>query len=154
MITASIFNTVEFYIVTAFIAAAVVGYAALPSRRDPVRQLLVAGDLLDGYAPSEPGIVARVADNGDLEIYRFGIDSLADTGAYSLAVTIIGFDITVDERITPGRRGTAAVTAARAAIGGLGAERYHFLYRSDATGRSASFSLNIRPGNRIERRLS
>lgn len=152
LIQLSIFNTVEFYIVAAFVAAAVVASAAMPSRRGAARTFLYAGTLRSDAAPSDPGIVAIVEDDGTLTIHRFGLDGVTDTGAYSLAVTIIGFDVTIDERIVPGRTG-APVTAAYATLDCLGPERYHFQYRSEAAAGSAAFTLNIRPGNRIDRRL-
>ncbi len=154
MIAASIFNTVEFYIITAFIAAAVVAAASMPSRRGAARTFLFACTLRDDAAPSDPGIVALVRDNGELEIHRFGLTGVdMATGACSLAVTIIGFDVTIEERIVPGRGGLADATAAFCTLDCFGQERYHFNYRSEATGRSAAFTLNIKPGNRIERRL-
>ncbi len=155
MILMSIFNTVEFYIITAFIAAAVIAAAAMPSRRGAARTFLYAGTLRTDAALSDAGIVAIVNERGELEINRFGLEGVwADDGAYSLAVTIIGFDVTIEERLVPGRVHNEQATAAFAGLDCLGAERYHFNYRSDATGRSAAFSLNIRPGNRIERLLS
>lgn len=154
MIILSIFQTVEFYIITAFIAAAVVAAASMPSHRGPVRTFLYGGTLRGDAAQSQPGIVALVNDRGQLEIHRFGLEGMTESGAYSLAVNISGFDVTIDERLTPGNRHDAPVTAAWATLDCLGRERYHFSYRSEATGRSAAFTLNISPGNRMERQLS
>ena len=155
MITASIFNTVEFYVITAFIAAAVVGASARPSRKGAARTFLFGGTLWPSGEASQPCIVARVGDNGSLELQRFGLEYMYMDGAYSLAVTIIGFDVTIEERLTPGgRHGGESAGSATAVLDCFGAERYHFNYRSEATGRSAAFSLNIKPGNRIERLLS
>lgn len=153
MVLLGIFQTIEFYIITAFLAAAVVAFAAMPSKRGAARTFFFSCNLRTDAAPSEPGIVALVNDRGALEIHRFGIDGLATDGACSLAVTIIGFDVTIEERLTPGRDSEYA-TAAYAELDCFGAEHYHFNYRSDAIGRSAAFSLNIRPGNRVERLLS
>lgn len=153
MVLLGIFQTIEFYIITAFLAAAVVAFAAMPSKRGAARTFFFPCNLRTDAAPSEPGIVALVNDRGALEIHRFGIDGLATDGFCSLAVTIIGFDVTIEERLTPGR-GSEYATAAYAELDCFGAERYHFNYRSDAIGRSAAFSLNIRPGNRVERLLS
>lgn len=147
------FGSIEFYIITAFVAAAVIGFSAMPSRRGTARTFLFGGELFDDVAPSVPGIVFVVGDDGVLDVYRFGIDGVDMSGAYSLALTIIGFDITIEERLTAGRLNGAVATAAHARIDCLGRERYHFLYRNEAIGRSAAFSLNIRPGNRIERLL-
>lgn len=153
IIAAGIFSTVEFYVISAFVAAAVVAAVAMPSRKGAARTFLFAGTLRTDAAPSQPGIVAIVTEDGALEFHRFGIEGVTDDGAYSIAVTIIGFDVTVEERLTPGRHGTEPVTAALARADCFGQERYHFNYRSESTGRSAAFSLNLRPGNRIERLL-
>lgn len=147
------FESIEFYIITAFIAAAVIGFSAMPSRRGAARSFLYGGELFDDATPSVPGIVVIVADDGTVDFYRFGLNDISMSGAYSLALTIIGFDITIEERLTAGRRGDISATSAHARIDCLGAERYHFNYRNKALGRSAAFSLNIKPGNRIERRL-
>lgn len=137
-----------------FIAAAVVGLAAMPSRRGEARQQLVAGELIYDAAPSVPGIVIIVNDDATFTIYRFGLENVAESGAFSLAVTFIGFDITIDERVAYGRQDGRMATAAQATIKGVAPERYHILYRSEATGRNAALSLNMRPGNRIDRELS
>lgn len=157
MILLSIFQTVEFYVITAFVAAAVIAAAAMPSRRSAARTFLFGGTLREDAVPSDDGIVAIVDDRGDLTIHRFGLKGVNMDGAYSVAVTIIGLDVTIEERLTPPRApgyDVQPATAAYVVMDCFGAERYHFNYRSEATGRSAAFSLNIRPGNRIERRLS
>lgn len=150
----SFFGSIEFYVIMAFAAAAVVGLAAMPSQRSAARTFLYAGEIYDDAPASDAGIVALVQKDGSLVIHRFGLEGVGMEGAYSLALTIIGFDITVEERLTAGPRQALPATEARVRIDCLGAERYHFNFRSEATGRSAAFSLNIRPGNRIERLLT
>lgn len=147
------FDTVEFYVITAFVAAAVIAAAAMPARRSAVREFLYAGFLDYDTAPSVPGIVATVNDDGSLTIWRFGLAGVSDLGAYSIAVKVSGFDVTITERITPGAPATRAATAGCVRLDCLGRERYHFQYVNENMGRSAAFSLNMRPGNRIERRL-
>ena len=149
----SIFQTIEFYVITAFVAAAVIGFAAMPARRGAVRTFLFGSTLIDDAAMSVPGIVVTVEQDGAVLLHRFGLEGVAMDGAYSIAVNIAGLDVTVDERLVAGR-GAQMATAAVVRMDCFGAERYHFHFRSEATGRSAAFSLNIRPGNRIERRLS
>lgn len=155
MIILGIFNTVEFYIITAFIAAAVVAYAAMPSKKSAVRTFLYAGTLSNpADGASDPGIVMRVGDNGTVEVYRFGLKGISRSGAYSLAVKIAGFDVTIEERLVAGRPDDdEAATVGYAAIDCLGFERYHFHYRSEATALSTAFYLNLRPGARIDRKL-
>ena len=101
----------------------------------------------------EPGIVVIVNDDNSITIYRLGLENVSESGAYSLAVTFIGFDVTIDERLVYGRQGGLAATAAQATVTGFAPERYHFLYRSETPGANAAFNLHIRPGNRIDRRL-
>ncbi|MDE6574244.1 MAG: hypothetical protein K2L84_02820 [Muribaculaceae bacterium] len=148
----SFFTSIEFFVIMAFIAAAVVALAAMPSKRGAARMFYYGGELDSSAAPSVPGVVALVDEQGQLLLYRFGLDGVSMDGAYSLAVTITGFDVTIDERLTAGQGDTAA-TSAVVRCDCFGRERYHFHFRSEATGRSAAFTLNIRPGNRIERRL-
>ena len=40
------FDSIEFYVITAFVAAAVVGAAAMPSRRSAAREFLYGGELI------------------------------------------------------------------------------------------------------------
>ena len=155
MILASIFQTVEFYVIVSVIAAAIVAASCLPAGVGEARTFLYGGELRDsGCEVTEPVIVALVATDGTLGIHRFGLDGVSFSGAYSLAVRIIGLNVTIEERLTPGRRGDEPADSASAILDCLGPERYHFKYVSEATGRSTAFSLNMRPGNRIERRLS
>ena len=144
----SVFQTVEFYIISAFIAAAVIAAAAMPSRRSAARTFLYGGNLSDRNGPGEPAVTFIVETNGDVT------DGITESGAYSIAVTIIGFDVTIEERLTPGRPADPAIYAGYTTMNCLGNERYHFHYKSEMTGRSAAFQLNIRPGNRITRPLS
>lgn len=150
----SVFQTVEFYIISAFIAAAVIAAAAMPSRRSAARTFLYGGNLSDRNGPGEPAVTFIVETNGDVTVMRDGLDGITESGAYSIAVTIIGFDVTIEERLTPGRPADPAIYAGYTTMNCLGNERYHFHYKSEMTGRSAAFQLNIRPGNRITRPLS
>ena len=153
MLTLSIFQTVEFYIIAAFIAAAVIAAAAMPSRRSAARTFLYGGTLVPGDEAEEAGVTFTVRENGNLRIDRTGLRGISVSGAYSLAVTIIGFDVTIEERLVVGRPADEGATEAYAVMDCFGRERYHFQYKSEA-GRSAAFSLNIRPGNTIARPLT
>lgn len=154
MLLLGIFQTVEFYIITAFIAAAVVAYAAMPSERGAARTFLYGGTLSNpADGASAAGIVLMVNDKGLVEIYRFGIEGVSESGAYSLAVRIAGFDVTIEERLVAGRRGGEPMTAGHAVLDCFGPERYHFQYRSGSTNTTAAFYLTVRPGARVDRRL-
>ena len=153
MIAASLTGSMEFYVAAVFVAAAVICLASRPARKGPARTFLYAGEPGFGGTPSEARLTARVDESGRLEIYRYGLEGVSADGAYSLAVEIRGFDVTINERLTPGS-GTGCADMAKATLDCFGQERYHILYRSEATGRSAAFSLRIAPGNRIDRLLT
>ncbi len=137
-----------------FVAAAIIGMAAMPGQKGEVRTFLYAGMLDYDGIPSEPCITARVDDSGHLHIHRFGLSGISTDGAYSIAVKVSGFDVTIEERLTGGSPYAGGADKAHAIIDCLGLERYHIQYRSETTGRSAAFSLRIAPGNTIDRLLS
>lgn len=146
---------IEFYVILATVAAAIVAVIALPARRGAARTFFVEGALL---SPSEEGPATEEAvrfsvnDHGSLLIYRSGLDGVRSDGAVNLAVKVAGLDVVIEERITPGRRGEA-VGAAVFEIDFLGPERFHFQYRNTHTNQSASLTLNLRPGNALARPL-
>lgn len=146
------FNTVEFYVVAGTLAAAVVALAALPQRRGPAVQHLLAGDLADTGNPA-PQLLAQVDERGRLLLTRTGLAGIHAGGAVSLALTITGFDIKIEERLTPGPAAGAPVDTACFTLDFLGAERYHISYNSDDAGLFAAFTLPIRPGIRHTRPL-
>ena len=149
MVTLSIFNTVEFYVIAAFVAAAAIAAAAKPRAKGPARTFLVGGTLEVGCESAAAGIEMEVDGHARLRIRRVGLAGVGLDGAYSLAVAVAGFDV----RLVPGRRREAAAGSGEAVLDFLGRERYHFTYRSEASGTSCSFSLNIMPGNRLARSL-
>lgn len=149
------FNSVEFFVIAGATAAAVVALSALPSRRGVAVLHTVAGDLSDSRAdtPAVPAIDVEVDANRRVIIRRTGIAGVGDTGAASLAVNVIGFDIEIEERLTRGRlplerRDTAVFT-----LDFLGAERYHIRYNSEDAGVFAAFTLPVREGIRVRRTL-
>lgn len=148
-------NSVEFYVIAGAIAAAVVALSALPSRRGAAVLHTVAGDLSDSSSaePSEPSIDVEVDDNRRVIIRRTGLVGVGDTGAASLAVNVVGFDIDIEERLTAGRLALERRDTAVFTLDFLGAERYHLRYNSEDAGVFAAFSLPVREGIRIHRVL-
>lgn len=157
MILLSIFQTVEFYVISATMAAAVIAAASLPSRRGAARTFLYAGELMAPISQvgerGGQGITVTIDENCRMHIHRFGLEGICESGAYSLSVKIFGFDVEINERLTPGRHGGEEMTQAEAVIDCFGRERYHFQYKSEATNRSCAFTLNIAAGNTINRPL-
>lgn len=145
------YNTVEFYVIAGAVAAAVVAMSALPSRRGAAVLHLEAGELLpaDGE-PARPGLEVGVDRHGRVVITRHGLRGIAMDGAVSLAINVTGFDISVEERLTPGNA-TEMAASARFVLDWLGAERYHIKYNGEDAGVFAAFSLPVRPGIKISR---
>lgn len=150
----SFIGSVEFYVIAAFVAAAVIAAVAKPSSKGAARTFFYAGELLpDAEAEAEAAVDCRVNERGDLEITRRGLEGVGTDGAWSLAVEIIGQDVTIRERLTAGRPDSAPVGAARATIDCLGPDRYHFHYVSEATKTDTAFYLTVRPGATVCRPL-
>ncbi len=158
MILLSIFQSIEFYVIAAVIAAAVVAAAVKPRDKKPVVTRFYGGILLDDGAAAEvepASIILHVDEDGrELVLERRGLGGVnLDSGAYSVAVSVSGFDIIIDERLTFGNPGGPFATGAEVRIDNPGPERFHFLYRSEALGRNCAFTLSMRPGSRLEREL-
>lgn len=151
------FNTVEFYVIAGTVAAAIVALAAVPRRQGAGVLHLVAGELSDSGLPDgeteSPGIDMYVDDNRRLIITRRGLSRIADDGAASLAINAFGRELVIEERLTPGRRGTCRRDMATFILDFLGPERYHIRYNSEASGLFTAFTLPVREGIRLSRPL-
>ncbi len=154
MTTLSIFQTTEFYIMATLAAAMVVGFMSKPSGRGPARQHLLAGDLSsdDGSAPAAVSLSAL--DDGTVLLRRHGLEGMTSSGAVSLAITIIGQDISIEERLSDGYSNDSRVDTATFRLDFLGADRYHVRYNSDATGLFAAFTFNNRQGYKVTKLLN
>lgn len=149
----SIFTTTEFYVTVLVIAAAVIAFAAMPAHRGEVKEYLLSGELIPAPGDfSSPAINVECSDSGEVILTRKGIDLPLPPAAVSIAVSVKGFDITVNERIVAGTEPGPAVEAAFS-LDFIGRERYHIRYVSEATSRSCSFILHNRPGINITKEL-
>lgn len=151
----SFFQSIEFFVISTMVAAGAVALVALPRRSGPGRQHLLKGELIaqEGDADNDPRIDIQVDRRGRVHIVRRGLSGIIrDTGAVSLAVNVIGFDITIQERLTPGS-GPANVEAAFFTLDFLGRERYHIRYDCDELNIFTAFTLNVEPGIAFTRQL-
>lgn len=173
----SVFDSIEFYVIDAVVAAAVVGLCVRPSSKseavtrllagrlsaaDDIPRLPVAGDTPrlsaggDDASDDTPSIELLVEEDGSVTLTRRGLDGMVHaSGALSLVVNVAGFDISVEERLTPGRpeADVPEPAEARFTLDFLGAERYHLRYYSEATGGLAVTPLHVRPGIHIVKPL-
>lgn len=148
MIFLAFYQSVEFYVIAFLVAAVIVAFAIKPQRRGEARTHLLAGTLSTA-GTVEPSISLEAMDSGYVRLVRDGLSGVFTNGAVSLAVTIIGFDITIEERLVAGHDYDINAEPARSAeflLDFLGRERYHIRYNSDASGLFAVTTLNNRPG--------
>ena len=139
-------NTPEFYVIAAVVAAMIVAFAAKPSSRGEARTHLLAGELSYGEITT-PSISLKVGEDGNVALIRHGIEGLGDSGALSVAVTVIGFDITIEERFVPSRDVyDTPVNTATFILDFLAPERYHIKYNVEQGGLFVAFAFNNRPG--------
>ena len=150
-----IFHSVEFYVVLLTVAAIAVGVLAAPSGRGPAETGFVTGYLRGSRAgePMEPCVEIECLADGNVLLTRHGLPDLTDAATVALAVTRTGFDISVEERVTPGRGGEWADTATFI-LPGLGQERYHLKYNSQPTSTFAALTFRNTPGLKARRPLS
>lgn len=142
-------HSIEFYVILVVVAAAIVAFAARPHIAGAVRELLLAGELIPMSAADEgeePSITFTCTESGRVIAVRRGLKGVTVSGAVSLAATIKGFDIRIEERITPGSAyddpaGTAMFTIDTLAP----SEYYHIHYNSSSTGLFAIFTFHTRP---------
>lgn len=138
--------TTEICVIALFIAAAVIAACVKPSSSGAVREQLIAGGLVDDPL-SEPWLELSVTDDLLLAVTRRGIPDMTTAGAVSLAVTIKGYEVNIQERRVE-RQGGEPVNCALFCIEGLAEERYHITYRRDGSEIAAVFTLHVRPGMR------
>ncbi len=148
-----IFESVEFYVIAAFVAAAVVAFFCRPASRGAARQFLLAGTLTPGDDDTPPSIELLCNDDGTVTLTRHGVSGVGHDGAVSLAVNVVGFDIEVQERPVAGRWPATGSLSATFTLNFLGRERYHLAYTSESAGLFAATSLNVRPGIHIVKPL-
>lgn len=145
-------GSVEFYVYATLVAAAIVAFLARPSSRGEARQHFLAGELSNASNRSwsdsnsaQPAISLIVRDDGAVVLFRHGIEGVSSSGAVSLAITVIGFDITIEERIVPGNNLDDPIDTATFVLDFLAPDRYHLKYNSSATSSFVATTLLVRP---------
>ena len=128
------------------VAACCVGLIVKPGRRGQAETSFAAALTLDSdnAEPETPRVELRCLDNGSLLLRRCGLTGLTDTAVVALAITRIGFDIEIEERVTPGRG--AFIVRASFIIGDLGAERYHIKYNASQSSLFMATSFTLKSG--------
>lgn len=158
--------SIELCVVLFMAAAFVVALCARPRGTGPAETGFLTGELSSEHSETpetsagatgtpahpahpepSPSVEFLCRDDGAVVITRHGLQGLTEGATVALAVTRTGFDITVKERIVPAREpGGAPVDTATFVLDGLGQERYHIKYDSEATSSFAALTLRNTPG--------
>lgn len=146
-------NSVEFYVIAAVVAAAVVAFSARRGDEGPAKQILLSGVLTKREVPTGAMIELLCNDDGTVLLRRYGVEGLTISGAVSLAITVRGFDVKIKERIVEGRPEDEPIDTAAFILDFMGEERYFISYTSDSSGLFAATTLKNRSGNRIVKEL-
>ncbi|MDE6331918.1 MAG: hypothetical protein K2L80_04875 [Muribaculaceae bacterium] len=159
MILAGFFQTVEFFVIAALVAAAAVAYMCMPRPRGEAVLHTIGGELLEGD-DSVPGntddcgeIQIEVRDDGAVVLTRTGIGGITTSGAVSLAATVTGFDMHIEERRTRGFSDDPLASSARFVLDFLAPDWYHVRYSYGDGSEFCSFQLHVRPGIKMRRRI-
>lgn len=143
----------QFYVILTVVAAAVVAAVAHPSGTKPVVERLLAGDICEDVDSPGPCVTLNVLDTGQIELIRHGVEGVGADGAVSLAVTVKGHDLAIEERIVAGRVCPTSATCAKFLIDFLPYGRYHILYNSQPTSMFVAFPFTHRPSMRVTKQL-
>lgn len=145
---------IEFYVMLAVGAAAIAAFIFKPAERGPVLEYLLAGDLACGSEDCGQMITLRCREDGSVELVRRGVPGVAADGAVSVAVKVNGTDVSIEERLVPGKGmpcdRTDALFALRFLKRGV---VYNIRYNSSPTSMYAAFSMRMVPGLCISRQL-
>lgn len=145
----SFIHTTEFYVILAVIAAAIVALAARPQNRGAVKETLLPGELLPRTAADTgdgPSVTFTCTDSGRVIAVRRGLRDVTVSGTVSIAMIVKGYDIRIEERLSPGSAYNDPAATAMFTIDNLApSEYYHIHYNSPATGLFAVFTFHTRP---------
>ena len=146
LISLSVFQSVEFYVISAVVAAAVLAFASKGESRGPVRQYLLPGVLSLEGSLRTPSVEFLCNDVGTVILRRHGVDGVSLSGAVSIAVNVKGFDIEIKERVVAGKASDEKIDTASFILDFMATERYFISYRAEDCGLFCATALHNRPG--------
>lgn len=158
MIAASVFQSVEFYVIAVVIAAAVVALSMRRPSGGPVREILLPGVISLEEGGTAPSVELICGDDGTVVLRRHGLTGVRSDGAVSLAIEVRGFDVRIQERVVGGYGYDAApIDTASFLLDFMGREHYFISYTTAVSdtepGHFASLTLHNRPGIRAVKPL-
>lgn len=153
MISLSIFNTVEFYVIVAVVAAAIVAAVSIPASKGEAKLHLLPCILEPGDENVPAGLYFQCRDDGTVDVVRTGLRGVGPAGAVSMSVKVIGFDITIEERVTHSDTSQGEFHQAAFNMDFLAPEWYHIRFNSEDTGQFCACTLHVRPGLKMNKNM-
>lgn len=147
------FQTIEFYVISAVVAAAVIALMARPPHSGPAITRLLApfiGPDVDTSAP--PRLLITCDDHANLTITRTGLTG--NISDLKIAVTVKGHDISIEESPISGPDGAYGSLSATFTIDFIGRDHYHMSYTAAHQSLFAAASFTVTPGLRIDKPLT
>lgn len=145
--------SIEFYVIAVIVAACIIAVAARPASRGEARTILLAGELAE-TGEKEPAVEFTAMDDGTVELRRYGLPPVTSA---AIAITVIGWDISIKERLIPAGEYDFDLRPADTAsfrLDFMAPERYHIKYTSDATSQFLATPFHNRPDYRVRKKLS
>ena len=144
----------QWYVILTVVAAAFIAACAKPKDRGRADQRLIPGNLVEGSPSPVPTLRVEVVPGGRVVFTRYGVEGLTSSGADSLSVNRIGFDLSIKERVSAGYPNDPVMAGASFEMDFLASdEYYHVHWIDEESGLWTAFTLHVREGIVIEREL-
>lgn len=165
MIVAGFFQSVDFFVMAAVVAAAIIAYMCLPKKHGEARTYTIAGNLGNIGTSEIPATAASASDHeagwllvecrddGSVVFTRTGISGITTSGAVSAAAVVTGLDLVIQERRSPGYSSDPECTSASFLFDFLAPDWYHVRYENSDLGEFCSFQFHVKPGVKLRRRI-
>ncbi len=154
VLTAVEWGATQWYVLLTVVAAAFIAACAWPKDKGRADQRLLAGELIDGPFSPVPVLRVEVFAGNRVQFSRIGVEGLTSSGADSLAVNRIGFDLSIKERVSAGYSNDPMVAGAYFEMDFLAPDEYYHVHWIDEdSGLWTAFTLHVREGIVIEREL-
>lgn len=144
------------YVVLTVMAAAIIAIIARPSQRGEALSYLIPGI----PEPADPDNLETIAslslyvnDDGSVSITRHAIKHMTSSAAITLAITLIGRDITIHQRLAGGYSSDTVCDHATFTLDFLAKDRYHIQYLDDDNNLMGAFTINVQPGIKMTQLL-
>ncbi len=157
ILLSSIFQSVEFYVISVVVAAAIVAFMGRRPSAGPARRYVYDGvTTLEEPEDPSPSIELLCDEDGSVVLRRRGLRGVRQDGQVTIEVEVVGFDVRITERVSAGHWPDPVDTASFI-LPFMGREHYFLSDRSPLSENHeelmASLTLHNRPGNRVRHPL-